>query len=90
MSLQIVIDEAHILKLAVLTPYRRSGIGRKLLAHAIELARGESLTALFLEVRMGNEAARALYLKEGFEIVGMRPRYYQDTGEDALLMRLGL
>ena len=39
-----------------------------------------------LEVRRGNDAAQALYQKDGFDVVGERRRYYRDTGEDALLM----
>jgi ribosomal-protein-alanine N-acetyltransferase len=41
-----------------------------------------------LEVRAGNEAALSLYRKFGFDVVGRRPRYYQDNYEDALLMTL--
>lgn len=45
---------------------------------------------MILEVRRSNEAAQALYQQLGFEVVGVRPRYYKDTEEDAVLMQLAL
>jgi ribosomal-protein-alanine N-acetyltransferase len=52
----------------------------------LELAREMRATRLTLEVRAGNEAAQALYRGFGFDVVGRRPRYYTDDGEDALVM----
>ena len=42
----------------------------------------------FLEVRAGNDAAQAMYKKFGFEVTGIRPKYYRDNDEDAILMTL--
>ena len=73
----VVLDEMHILNLAVHPDHRRRSIARQLLA---ELA--------WLEVRPSNRAALALYESFGFKEVGRRPRYYDDTQEDALLLTL--
>jgi [ribosomal protein S18]-alanine N-acetyltransferase len=84
----LIVDEAHIATLAVHPELRRLGIGQKLLCTALaETARDGAVSAL-LEVRAGNAAAQDLYRKFGFEVVGRRPRYYQDNHEDALLMTL--
>lgn len=84
----LIIDEVHIATFAVDPTYRRQGIARRLLAHTlIEGARSGGQKA-FLEVRKGNLAARALYSSFGFEEVGIRKKYYQDNGEDAVMMNL--
>lgn len=85
----LIVDEVHIGTLAVHPDYRRKGIARRLLAQALldGILRG-MLTAL-LEVRRSNEPALALYRQFGFEVVSVRPRYYRDNNEDALLMTLG-
>ena len=49
-------------------------------------AAAEGITAMTLEVRRSNEIAQALYGKLGFVVEGVRPKYYEDNGEDALLM----
>jgi ribosomal-protein-alanine N-acetyltransferase len=85
-----IVDEAHIATLAVHPEYRRLGLGRRLLAFALmEAARG-GLTTATLEVRAGNLAAQALYRQFGFFIAGVRPRYYLDNHEDALIMDVKL
>ena len=71
---------------AVKNNYRRAGIGEGLLISVIELARQLDATVVTLEVRVSNETAQALYKKYGFQVVGRRPRYYSDNGEDAVLM----
>jgi len=77
-------DVWHLMNIAVDPPLLRRGIGTALLAGLIERAgAGESYT---LEVRPSNPAAIALYERFGFRSAGSRPRYYQDTGEDALIM----
>ncbi len=84
----LVVDEAHIGTLAVRPGYRGRGIGKRLLALALlESARGGATRAL-LEVRASNQVAQNLYLKFGFEQVGIRAGYYADTQEDALLLTL--
>lgn len=88
MVLWLILDEAHIGTIAVHSDYRRMGIGRKLLAHALLHAVDEGVASVFLEVRRSNHTAQSLYAQFGFTLDGIRPRYYQDTGEDALLLSL--
>jgi ribosomal-protein-alanine N-acetyltransferase len=77
-------SDAHIMTLAVSAPFRRRGLGTRLMASLIDGALQDGAEHLTLEVRISNEAARALYEKFGFSTVGMRPGYYK--GEDALVM----
>src|SRR5688572_3411945 len=81
-----VLDEAHIATLAVHPGFRRRGIGSQLLRTGMDAAYAEGARIYQLEVRSGNAAAQKLYQDFGFEIVGRRPKYYKDTGEDAVLM----
>ncbi|HTX32459.1 MAG TPA: ribosomal protein S18-alanine N-acetyltransferase [Solirubrobacteraceae bacterium] len=77
-------DVWHLMNIAVDPPWRRRGIGSSLLTALIERAgSGESYT---LEVRPSNPGAIALYERFGFRTAGTRPRYYRDTGEDAVIM----
>jgi len=80
------VDEAHIVTIAVPESHRRRGIGELLLIAAIHLAILNHRQVVTLECRISNEAARALYEKYGFRRVGIRPRYYSDNQEDALIM----
>jgi ribosomal-protein-alanine N-acetyltransferase len=82
----LMVDEAHVTTFAVLPAYRRRGIGGRLLSEVIELSSALGATVVTLEVRLGNAAARQLYQRFGFRPVGVRPRYYSDNGEDALIM----
>ncbi len=82
----LMVDEAHITTFGVHPTWRRQGVGRRLMVRLLELAREMRATRLTLEVRAGNEAAQALYRGFGFDVVGRRPRYYTDDGEDALVM----
>jgi [ribosomal protein S18]-alanine N-acetyltransferase len=84
----MIVDEAHIGTIAVHPDLRRMGIGRKLLETALDAARQAGMLTVFLEVRRSNRAAQELYKQYGFQVTGIRLRYYQDTGEDALLMEL--
>jgi ribosomal protein S18 acetylase RimI-like enzyme len=79
-------DEVHVIRLAVDGAHRRRGIARSLLGELLAWADGTDAVAVVLEVRAGNDAARALYAASGFVADGVRPRYYPD-GEDALLLR---
>lgn len=85
--LWLILDEAHVATIAVHPAYRRQGVARRLLAHALLAALPQAQVA-FLEVRRSNLAAQAMYRRFGFEVAGERRRYYQDNGEDALLMTL--
>jgi len=80
-------EEAHLLNLAVHPNARRLGVGSALLHRALELAQASGARSVVLEVRTSNRPALELYRKFGFRIAGCRPRYYQDTGEDALILR---
>lgn len=80
------VDEAHITSLAVRELWRGLGIGELLLISTIELALARGCRALSLEVRASNQVAQALYAKYGFRSVGVRKAYYNDNGEDAVIM----
>jgi ribosomal-protein-alanine N-acetyltransferase len=82
----VIIDEGHIGTIAVHPDFRRQGIGSRLLTHVIRQTSGSGLKKIYLEVRRSNMAAQKLYEKFGFFIDGVRPRYYRDTNEDAILM----
>ena len=84
----VVLDEMHILNLAVHPEHRRRSIARRLLAEGLAQARKLGAELAWLEVRTSNLAALALYESFGFKEVGRRPRYYDDTQEDALLLTL--
>jgi len=77
---------ASIQNLAVASEFRRCGYGEILLAHMIELAQSLNVATIFLEVRTGNVAARALYEKHGFSAIGVRKDYYRFPTEDAIIM----
>ena len=79
-------DEMHIMKIAVAPQWRNRGLGEALLsAVQTEGNRRGAATAL-LEVRSANIAAINLYKKTGFQTIGIRPNYYPQTGESALVM----
>jgi [ribosomal protein S18]-alanine N-acetyltransferase len=82
----VVAEELMINDLAVDRAWRRRGAARALLSHLIAGASSRACRRATLEVRPGNEAARALYSSFGFVLVGRRAGYYADTGEDALLL----
>jgi ribosomal-protein-alanine N-acetyltransferase len=82
----LMVDEAHIITFAVHPLWRRQRIGERLLLALIDLAQDAGAHEATLEVRLSNLAARRLYEKFGFRPVGLRPRYYSDNGEDALIM----
>jgi ribosomal-protein-alanine N-acetyltransferase len=82
----LMVDEAHITTFAVHPRYRRRRIGERLLLSVLDLALDRHAREATLEVRLSNLAARRLYEKYGFRPVGIRPRYYSDNQEDALIM----
>ena len=84
----LVIDEAHILNVAVRPEAQRQGNGRRVLGALIDLARENGMGLMTLEVRRSNLPAQALYHACGFLDVGYRKRYYEDNREDALIMYL--
>ena len=86
----LVSDELHVLTVATLPEFRRRGLARALLAHAIDLARSRGARTVLLEVRRSNQAALDLYAAFGFVTARIRPRYYADNQEDAIEMTLAL
>lgn len=81
----LIIDEVHILNIAVQPDCRRRGIGRALLGQTLAQARQTGAHRANLEVRSSNRVAIGVYRKFGFETVSVRHKYYAD-GEDGLLM----
>ena len=82
----LMAEEAHIVTIAVRPDYRRRGVGELLLIAALELAALNNRSLVTLECRASNLAAQTLYEKYGFRQVGVRPRYYSDNHEDAIIM----
>lgn len=80
-------EEWEIENIVVAKPHRRKGIAAKLLHHLLKAAQARKAKAVLLEVRESNEAARALYEREGFVIVGRRKQYYSRPDEDAVILR---
>jgi len=82
----LMVDEAHVITFAVHPSWRRQRIGERLLLSMLDLAVDAGAREATLEVRLSNLPARRLYEKFGFRPVGLRPRYYSDNNEDALIM----
>ena len=86
----VILDEGHILNLAVHPQYRRLGIASSLIKEMIEIMRDRDCRSVFLEVRASNEQARIMYEKFGFSLLGTRKNYYISPVEDAVIMVLRL
>lgn len=82
--------DADIQTIAFDAEYRGAGRGRALLRALLDAAAERGAREVFLEVRADNPNAEGLYLSEGFEEIGRRPRYYQPDDIDAVVMRLAL
>lgn len=85
---RVAAGEAEILTIGVLPPWRRAGLGARMLAAALDSARESGAESMFLEAAAGNSAAISLYQARGFAQVGLRKGYY--NGIDALVMRLDI
>lgn len=83
-------EEASVMTVGVAGTHRRRGIGRLLLEALLDHARTARARDVFLEVRASDGGAQRLYAGAGFEPVGVRRRYYEAEGEDAVVMRLAL
>lgn len=81
-----IVNEGHITNIAVLEDYRKQGIGDMLLEALFDVATEREMIGITLEVKISNLAAQRLYTKKGFRPEGFRKKYYQDTGEDAVIM----
>ncbi len=86
----VIADEGHLANLAVAPAARRRGVGGLLMGEALADAARRGAKCLLLEVRVGNAPAIALYREFGLRDDGLRKKYYEDNGEDALLMRIDL
>jgi len=85
-GLWIMVDEAHIINIAVREKHRGQGVGELLLISAIDTANSLKADVVTLEVRASNSVAQNLYTKYGFNKVGVRRGYYTDNKEDAFIM----
>ena len=79
-------DEVHVSTIAIHPEQRGKQLGEFLLLNMLFLAYSHPACLVTLEVRQSNIIAQQLYAKYNFAVVGERPRYYKDTGEDAILM----
>ncbi len=82
----VIIDEAHITNVAVHPSARGAGAGDMIVEALFRICRKLKVTAITLEVRASNFVAINLYEKHGFQKESIRPRYYEDNGEDAVIM----
>ncbi|MBK7858805.1 MAG: ribosomal protein S18-alanine N-acetyltransferase [Archangiaceae bacterium] len=82
----LVQDEQHVLNVATDPAQRRRGLGRRVMEATLEAGRAHRCRISTLEVRRGNVAATEMYRRLGFRPVGMRPNYYADDREDAVVM----
>jgi ribosomal-protein-alanine N-acetyltransferase len=86
--MMVGVGEAHLLNLSIASPWQRRGLGRHMVEHLLELARGWGARDMLLEVRPSNTAARALYANMGFRELARRRDYYpaEQGREDAIVM----
>lgn len=82
-----VLDEADLNSIAVRVDFRRKGIGDAIMLAMTEMLSASGVATINLEVRVSNMPAIKLYKKYGFNECGVRPGYYLDNGEDALIMK---
>ena len=89
-SWRLIEGELHLNNLAIHPEHRRQGLARLLLMHLAQDATSRGVRSIMLEVRSSNAAALKLYLRMGFKRVGMRPDYYTNPVEDAVLLSKSL
>jgi ribosomal-protein-alanine N-acetyltransferase len=85
-GLWLMVDEAHVTSIAVRPDFRGRGLGELVMLTLFEIAVRLGARWVTLEVRVSNQVARRLYTKLGFREAGIRPRYYTDNNEDAVIM----
>lgn len=78
-------NEAHLVTFAVHPAFRRKGLGSRLLEYLLEEAKNQNLDKITLEVRYSNLIAQKFYQRFGFKKIAIRPQYYADTNEDAIV-----
>lgn len=86
MGIWKITDEAHVTNLSVHPDFQNKKFAHRLLLDSIDECYREKIKYITLEVRVSNEKAIHLYEKFGFKSLGLRKKYYQDNGEDALIM----
>jgi ribosomal-protein-alanine N-acetyltransferase len=84
---RLLLDELHILKVAVAVEHRKKGIATELMQRIMATARRRGAGEVLLEVRPSNQAGCSLYRKLAFHCIAVRANYYPDTGEDALVLK---
>jgi ribosomal-protein-alanine N-acetyltransferase len=82
--------DSHILNIAVDPSFRRRGVASGILEEVIRRSRKKGCSRLYLEVRKGNRPASDFYLAKGFKLKGIIEGYYQENGEDAIVLELPL
>jgi len=92
---QDVLDEVHIMQIAVASEFRRTGLAKRLMQYEMARKRAKAMATMHLEVRASNLAAQSLYQSLGFTIIGIRKDYYSPSpdnplGEDAVMMNFSL
>ena len=85
-GLWLMLDEAHVVTVAVRPERRRRGLGSLIVHGLVRLAEDHRMEVATLECRVSNLAARTLYARYGFYEVGLRRKYYADNQEDAVIM----
>ncbi|GAB7387808.1 ribosomal protein S18-alanine N-acetyltransferase [Bacillaceae bacterium] len=86
----LIVDEAHMTNIAIHPEARGKKLGYRLMRRLMGLARRLGAQKMTLEVRASNEVAQRLYRRLGFAATGIRPGYYSDNGEDAIIMWVNL
>jgi ribosomal-protein-alanine N-acetyltransferase len=86
----VVLDQAELGDIAVAPAWRRQGVATTLLEAVLDRLASGGVREVFLEVRVSNRGAQALYARHGFDEVGRRKDYYTSPREDALVMRRGV
>jgi ribosomal-protein-alanine N-acetyltransferase len=81
-----ILEQGELANLAIVPHLRGQGLGTRLLAHTLEIAKGRGVEVVYLEVRESNAAALALYTRFGFTQVGLRRGYYDHPKEDARIL----
>lgn len=87
---RLLLEQLHILKVAVAADYRNQGIGTELMNALIAGARERGASTVLLEVRPSNQGGLSLYRSLAFRCIATRPQYYPDTGEDAMVLKKSL
>lgn len=88
-GLWAILDEGHITNVAVAPEHRKKGIGHAVVEVLVDASEQAGLKSFTLEVRPSNINAQNLYKKFGFTEAGLRKGYYEDNGEDAIIMWRG-